>query len=98
MRVCVSGPMTGLPDLNAPAFHEAAKRLRAEGHHVVNPAELGEPEGWAWEDFLRRDLRHLLDCDAICLLPGWHRSRGAQLAQYVAVKLGYTVLLAEGVR
>ena len=37
--IYVSGPMSGLPDLNFPAFHAAAAELRALGHTVVNPAE-----------------------------------------------------------
>lgn len=92
MKVYISGPMTGVEDLNHPAFNEAASWLRSCGHEVVNPAELGEPDGWTWEQFLRRDLRYLLECDAIFLLPGWHASRGANLEQYVAVKLGLAVL------
>ena len=37
--VYLSGPMTGLPDLNFPAFHAAADKLRSQGVQVVNPAE-----------------------------------------------------------
>lgn len=48
MRIFISGPMTGLPDHNFPAFEAAAKRLRDDGHFVINPAELsamfGKPE------------------------------------------------------
>ena len=40
MRIYVSGPMTGRPDNNYPAFDAAAKRLRDAGHFVINPAEL----------------------------------------------------------
>lgn len=40
MRIFISGPMTGLPDHNFPAFEAAAKRLRDDGHFVINPAEL----------------------------------------------------------
>ena len=40
MRVYCSGPMTGHPDHNIPAFDAAAKRLRKQGHFVINPAEL----------------------------------------------------------
>lgn len=40
MRIYVSGPMTGHPDLNRPAFDAAAKRLRDEGHFVINPHDL----------------------------------------------------------
>ena len=40
MRIYISGPMTGKPDHNRPAFDAAAKRLREQGHFVINPAEL----------------------------------------------------------
>lgn len=36
----ISGPITGMPDLNFPAFHAAAAALRAAGYTVTNPAEL----------------------------------------------------------
>ena len=40
MRIYLSGPMTSLPDGNIPAFNAAAERLWAEGHFVINPANL----------------------------------------------------------
>lgn len=36
----LSGPMTGLPDLNRPAFDAAARLLRGKGLTVYNPAAL----------------------------------------------------------
>lgn len=39
-RLYLSGPMTGLPQQNYPAFHAAAASLRLAGYRVVNPAEL----------------------------------------------------------
>ena len=39
-RLYLSGPMTGLPEYNYPAFHKAARALRRAGYRVVNPAEL----------------------------------------------------------
>src|SRR5690606_26470176 len=39
-RIYIAGPMTGLPDLNFPAFHAEAARLRSRGVDVVNPAEI----------------------------------------------------------
>ncbi|MGE5607641.1 MAG: DUF4406 domain-containing protein, partial [Bacillota bacterium] len=35
----LSGPMSGLPEHNIPAFNAAAARLRRLGFCVVNPAE-----------------------------------------------------------
>lgn len=95
-RYYVSGPMTGLPGLNKPAFNAEADRLRALGFDVVNPAEVELPEGSTWADYIRHDLKLLLDCTAIVMLPGWERSNGAVIEHVVAVKLGMKVLLAAG--
>ena len=92
--IYISGPMTGLPEFNFPAFHAAAKRLRADGNEVRNPAEVGEEPGLQWEDYMRKDLRLLCDCDAIYLLPGWEKSKGAHLELHIAHRLGMEVLFA----
>lgn len=92
MRVYVSGAMTGLPGNNFPAFHAAARRLRQQGYRVHNPATKGELEGWTWADYMRYDLKKLVECEAILLLDGWWQSRGANLEYTVAQQLGMTVL------
>lgn len=87
-RVYVSGPMTGLPDLNFPAFNAAAAQLRALGLDVVNPAELNPDPSCTWQAAMREDIRALVDCDTIVFLPGWQHSRGAKLERPVAQALG----------
>lgn len=88
MRVYLSGPMTALPYLNFPAFMEEARRLRKLGYDVVNPVDINPDQDAEWADCLRADLRELLTCDTIAMLPGWQNSRGAKLERYVAKELG----------
>lgn len=95
MRIYLSGPMTGLPDHNFPAFEAARLQLRAEGFEVLCPAEAGKVDGWAWEQYLRRDLRMVLDAEAVIVLPGWEKSRGARLETHVAEGLGMPVVRFE---
>jgi Domain of unknown function (DUF4406) len=84
MRLYLAGPMTGYPEHNFPAFRAAAKQLTEAGYEVTDPSTLGEHDDWAWADYLRRDLPELLKCDGVALLPGWARSKGASLEQFVA--------------
>lgn len=88
MKVYISGPMTGLPEFNYPAFFTAAERLVAEGFEVINPARPGEGH-WGWQEFMRRALVDLSEADAIHLLDGWEKSRGAVLEAHIAEALGY---------
>jgi hypothetical protein len=93
-RIYVAGPMTGLPDLNYPAFAAEVARLRADGHQVASPAEINaglESEGW--HACMRRDLAVLLTCDAVQLLPGWQASKGARIEIFLAREFGIAVRL-----
>ena len=84
----LAGPMTGLKDLNFPAFHKAATSLRARGYEVVNPAEINPDPAAGWEACMRADIAALVTCERIALLPGWENSRGAKLEHHIATALG----------
>lgn len=90
-RIYISGPMTGLPELNFPAFHAAAKALRALGYEVVNPAEVNPDSTKPWQQCMRDDIRALCDCDATALMEGWEASKGAHLELHIAHRLGMEV-------
>lgn len=94
MKVYLSGKMTGLPDFGFPLFHKHAASLRASGYEVVNPAELDmqDQQEMTWAQYLRRDIGHLVTCDAIALIPNWTDSRGAKLEKTIADALGMRVI------
>ncbi len=92
MRLYIAGPMTGIEDFNYPAFNAAAKRLRAQGHDVINPAENDNGDtSQPWSYYMRLDIHHVLNVEGVAVLPGWKESRGARLEVTVATALGLPI-------
>ena len=89
-KVYIAGPMSGYEEFNFPAFNRVEELLRESyGYkHVINPAKLHPTTDLPWVEFLKRDLRELIACDAVFLLKGWEKSRGATLEAFVAYTLG----------
>jgi hypothetical protein len=79
--------MRGLPDFNYPTFTKVSADLRSRGYTVVNPAELTEPTA-PRTLCMYRDIKALLECDAIAMLPGWDTSPGAILELEIARQIG----------
>lgn len=88
-RIYLSGPMSGLPAMNYPAFHAEAARLRALGYHVENPAE--NPPQDSWEAYMAVCIPQMATCDTIAQLPGWSESRGALRERQEAVNLSIVI-------
>jgi hypothetical protein len=84
----ISGPMTGLPENNYPAFAAAAAQLRAAGFTVWSPHENGLPADASWNAHMRADIAGLMQCRAVALLPDWKDSKGAQLEVSTARGIG----------
>jgi len=94
MKLYIAGPMSNLPELNFPAFHAEAARLRALGFDIVNPAEINVDPTGGWLACMRADIKQLVDCDGIALLPGWQASAGANIEHHLARGLGLRVMQA----
>lgn len=93
--------MTGYPNHNFPAFDAAETVLTKLGYTVINPANLDRAVGIDGSlgltqeqlvDTIRRDLNSVLDCDVICLLPGWENSLGAMTEKEVARWAGKKII------
>lgn len=95
--------MTGIEDLNHPAFFEAEFQLKVQGYTVINPAAMDEGLGLNPHievmdpEFLKkaaqRDLEAVIASDGIVLLPNWERSKGARAELAVAQWLDKKIYL-----
>ena len=91
MRIYIAGPMTGQPQFNYPAFHQAAMLLRAAGHIVINPAENPAPTCGSWLGYMRMSVAQVASVDCLVMLPGWPLSKGARIKYLLAKLLGLGV-------
>lgn len=96
MKIYIAGPMRGIAEYNFPAFMRAEEVLVREGWEVINPAQIDLDEGFDvdtpqkgltkqdLEDYIMRDIRLVIKCDAICMLPEWGSSDGAYVEHAIA--------------
>ena len=88
----LSGPMTGVPEFNAPLFRSVAGELRRQGYRVFVPHDLSKhDQSLPWALYMRWAIRALMDCDEIVMLPGWKESKGAMLEYQIASALGMPI-------
>lgn len=103
MKVYLAGPMRGIPKFNFPAFHRAARKLRKQGYTVFSPAEKGIekrlPKAKDLQEsmsFRRKvfalDLAWICKhAEAVALMPGWKKSKGARAEKATAEAIGLEV-------
>lgn len=95
MRIYIAGPMTGIEDFNYPAFNAAAQMLTSRGHEPLNPVDSEKHNDTdthqTWDWYLRHAIAMVTTADGVALLPGWEKSRGANLEWIVADALGLDI-------
>ena len=103
MKIYISGPMTGIEDLNFPAFHFAEKVLKSVAQQFSTHIEVENPASWGlpaepYEDCIKFAITKLMDnCKYVIALEGWENSKGANAEIAVAIALGIPVLSLEDV-
>jgi len=75
---------------NEPNYKEHFNRIEkiikeiGDGENVFNPSSIDLGTGATWADYLRIDIKVLLECSTIVMLEGWEGSRGALLEWNIA--------------
>lgn len=91
--IYISGPMSGLENANREEFDTAQERLVKKGFVVLNPAV--NPDGLSYEQYMRIDMAMLAVCNAIYMLAGHLKSKGATAELAYARCCGFEVFYEE---
>lgn len=93
MRIYISGPITGTDDYME-RFAKVEKELTEKGHMVYNPAHANSymPEGTTYEEYMKVSFCLLDMADAIYMMSGWGKSKGASRELHYALSKRKTIL------
>lgn len=94
-KIYISGPITDMPNKNIDEFEKYEQKFNNLNFEVINPHKLHSPmqiESFTWSDFMRADIKAMMDCDLVAVLPGWDKSKGANLEVYIARSLAMPII------
>lgn len=92
--IFISGAMSGLPNYNSEAFYKAANDLAEKGYIVLNPAIL--PHDLADNKYMPIDMAMIEAADALFMLDGFEKSRGAMAELAYGIRQGKDIYTSDG--
>lgn len=88
----LSGAITGQTNFKNyfDGFEKQIKKWTDEP--IFNPTAIDLGEHALWEDYMRYDLRELMESESLVLLPNWRKSTGARVEVDTCEKLNIPVI------
>lgn len=97
-RLYLSLPISGYDiDERRETAMKMEVRLRGAGYEVFNPLGHQWKDGLTHCEYMRRDIKSLLECDVIFFMKGFNRSLGCCTELNVAMACGLDVMFEEQV-
>ena len=94
-KIYLSGKITGLEQLEYELIFDLAEIIAIEeGFEPVNPVKLNHNHDKTWASYMKHDIKAMMDCDAILMIPNWSNSKGATTELELAYKLEMEVIYA----
>ncbi len=91
-KIYISGKITGLSIDEAMDNFCKAEFKMSDYFEVVNPLKIEHNHDKSWLNYMKNDIKALMDCDAIYMLSNWTDSRGAEIERRIAIDLGMKII------
>ena len=91
-KIYLSGKISGLPICETIKNFESAENQLKGLATIVNPMRLKHDHDKTWESYMKEDIKALLECDAIAMLPNYNDSKGALIELNLAKSLGLEII------
>jgi hypothetical protein len=92
LKYYLSGAITKQPEFKK-YFNGCENVLQHWGaSDIFNPASIDWPVDTSWETCMKYDIKILMDCDCLVLLPNWRKSKGAKVEINLCKKLGIRIV------
>lgn len=88
MRIYIIGPVSGREGDNRAEFEWARMYLRDKGFQDVTIPHDLIPSTATWEEAMRESITAIMGSDAVAMLPGWAKSKGASIEATLCAQIG----------
>lgn len=93
-KLYIAGPISGREKEAEIEFRNAEEQLREAfpDAQIMNPFNFPHNHDKTWLSYMQVCVTYLMRATHIYLLPGWQKSRGANLELLIAMSLGITIV------